>query len=92
MYIKIWIYFQLFASGKKRDAETTELSSKVNEAVQGVGELRLAAKNVLHFLRESFGPVRQEVYDIKNKFELEQRRVDHLFQRLHEIHHRLNLH
>ncbi|KAK0181763.1 hypothetical protein PV327_004017 [Microctonus hyperodae] len=83
---------KLFASGKKQDVETTELSSKVNEAVQGVGELRLAAKNVLHFLRESFGPVRQEVYDIKKKFELEQRRVDHLFQRLQEIHHRLNFH
>ncbi|KAK0089645.1 hypothetical protein PV325_005886 [Microctonus aethiopoides] len=56
---------KLFASGKKRDVETTELSSKVNEAVQGVGELRLAAKNVLHFLRESFGPVRQEYLWIK---------------------------
>lgn len=59
--------------------------------MEGVAELRLAAKNVLHFLRETFGPVRQEVYDMKNKFEQERRRIDHLFQRFAELDHRLNI-
>ncbi|XP_034943970.1 uncharacterized protein slow isoform X2 [Chelonus insularis] len=80
-----------FARGKRKETEATELSSKVNQAVEEVAELRLAAKNVLHFLRETFGPVRQEVYDMKNKFELEQRRIDHLAQRFAEFDHRLNL-
>ncbi|KAF7997957.1 hypothetical protein HCN44_009355 [Aphidius gifuensis] len=74
-----------FARGKKRETETVELTTKVNEAVEGVAELKLAAKNALHFLMETFGPVRQEVYNLKNKYDLEHRRVDYLVQRVAEL-------
>lgn len=59
--------------------------------MEGVTELRLAAKNVLNFLHESFGPMRQQVYEMKNKLELERRRIDYLVQRFTEIDHKINL-
>ncbi|XP_057329493.1 uncharacterized protein LOC130670214 isoform X2 [Microplitis mediator] len=80
-----------FGKGKRRETEVAELNGKVNEAVEGVTELRLAAKNVLNFLRESFGPMRQQVYEMKNKLELERRRIDYLVQRFTEIDHKINL-
>ncbi|KAH0539177.1 hypothetical protein KQX54_001631 [Cotesia glomerata] len=81
-----------FSRGKRRESEAAELNGRVNQAVEGVAELRLATKNVLHFLRETFEPVRQQVYEMKNKFELERRRIDYIVQRFTQIDHQLNQH
>ncbi|XP_011312757.1 uncharacterized protein slow isoform X2 [Fopius arisanus] len=79
-----------FAREKRRETETIQLNTKIDQAVEGVAELRLAAKNALHFLLETFGPVRQDMTNLKSKFELEHRRVDYLIQRVADLDHRLN--
>ncbi|XP_063990519.1 uncharacterized protein LOC135169425 [Diachasmimorpha longicaudata] len=78
------------ARDRKREIETIQLNTKIGQAVEGVAELRLAAKNALHFLLETFGPVRQDVTDLKSKFEMEHRRIDYLIQRVADHDHRIN--
>ncbi|XP_015432606.1 PREDICTED: uncharacterized protein LOC107188766 [Dufourea novaeangliae] len=77
---------KLFAKGKKRDTETTEMSVKVASVMDNINEMKRTVENVKL--------MQQEIYEMRNKlreYELETRKMQHLTNRVIELENRLRL-
>lgn len=77
---------KLFAKGKKKDTETTEMNAKVASVMENIGEMKRTVENVQS--------MQYEIYEMRTKlreYELETRKVQHLTNRVMELESRLRL-
>nr|XP_033322716.1 uncharacterized protein LOC117218447 [Megalopta genalis] len=77
---------KLFAKGKKRDTETTDMSVKVASVMENINEMKRTVENVQL--------MQQEIYEMRTKlreYELETRKMQHLTNRVMELENRLRL-
>ncbi|XP_076181703.1 epidermal growth factor-like protein slowdown [Ptiloglossa arizonensis] len=75
-----------FARGKKRDTETTEMSTKVASVIESINVMKRTVENVQH--------MQQEIYEMRGKlreYESEARKMQHLTNRVVELENRLRL-
>ncbi|XP_076643642.1 epidermal growth factor-like protein slowdown [Halictus rubicundus] len=77
---------KLFAKGKKKDTETTEMSAKVASVMENINEMKRTVENVQL--------MQQEIYEMRTKlreYEMETRKMQHLTNRVMELENRLRL-
>nr|XP_031838984.1 uncharacterized protein LOC116429789 isoform X2 [Nomia melanderi] len=77
---------KLFAKGKKKDTDTTEMSAKVASVMENINEMKRTVENVQL--------MQQEIYEMRSKlreYELETRKMQHLTNRVIELENRLRL-
>ncbi|XP_012255501.2 uncharacterized protein LOC105685724 [Athalia rosae] len=78
---------KLVARSKRRDTGTTDMSAKINLAVENIGEVKRAI--------ESVRSMQREIYDLKNKlthFEQESKQMQHIASRMADLEARLRIH
>ncbi|XP_046586114.1 uncharacterized protein LOC107227181 isoform X2 [Neodiprion lecontei] len=78
---------KLVSRSKRRDAVATDMSAKINLAMENIGDVKRAV--------ESVRLMQQEIYELRNRltsFERESRKIEHITNRVTDLESRFRIH